>query len=208
MGLPIFGGNRRTVWSPTPPPTRHGRSRRHHGHRGHRRPRLRPQIEATARLIPAGDHGGGLDRKLCLRQCCRFTTPPNFLQAEPCFLARPSGATAEGAVHSEDGGDQACSGSARRSIPSDCGRVPNQCEAVCPALPMCASIPRSHGAQPCKHRLPRISCRSRGHNAGCAVAVLTKVEREQFEGLSDREVLRKSARELCISTIWSAMNFF
>jgi hypothetical protein len=69
-------------------------------------------------------------------------------------VAIPVRFVAAGAVHSEDGGDQACSGSARRSIPSDCGRVPNQCEAVCPALPMCASIPRSHAtvqASPSTH---------------------------------------------------------
>jgi hypothetical protein len=42
------------------PPTHHGRSRRHHDHRGHRRHRLQPRIEATA---PDSCRGKALSRE-------------------------------------------------------------------------------------------------------------------------------------------------
>jgi hypothetical protein len=57
-----------------------------------RRPRLRPQTEATARLIPAGD----LDRRRIFASDIVVDSqhPRTFFKAEPCFLAaRRNGAT-------------------------------------------------------------------------------------------------------------------
>jgi Hydantoinase B/oxoprolinase len=85
---------------------------------------------------------------------------------------------------------------------------------VCPALPMCASIPRSHGAHATVQASPsthfvsfaQSQCRvRRGSTDKGRARTIRGLVRSR---LSDRGVLRKSARELCISTIWSAMNFF